>query len=224
MQLEIAEKASFENDFNFDIDEELTVVGIDQGFTENKSVSCVVAMKNGEVIETVSAAEDTPIPYIPALLTFREGKSIFKALQKLETEPDLLMLDGSGRIHFRQAGITTHIGVIFDKPAIGVAKSLLCGEADLPEKMVQGDKRKIYSDKLIENLSHREVIGHTYQSKQYSSPKRSIDPVYISPGHRTNPDTSVELVSDYCKGYNLSEPVRIAHKEISKTKEKYRET
>lgn len=222
MQREIGAKAVFHDNFSFGLDnlQDLTVVGVDQGFTEDKPVSVAVAVKNGEVIEEVSAAEDTPIPYIPGLLAFREGGAIVKALKKLEINPDLLILDGSGRIHFRQAGIATHIGVIFDVPSIGVAKKLLCGKVDLPEKMQKGEKRKIFSDDRVEGLDN-EVIGYAYQSKQYSSPKRSINPLYISPGHRFSSETSVKIVSKFCKGYKLPEPTRLADKKVSEVKQKY---
>lgn len=222
MQREIGKKAVFLDDFSFDLDnlQDLTVVGVDQGFTDDKSVSVAVAMKNGEVVEEVSAAEDTPIPYIPGLLAFREGGAIVKALNKLETDPDLLMLDGSGRIHFRQAGIATHIGLIFDVPAVGVAKKLLCGEVDLPEKMPTGERRKIFADDKVEGLD-KEVIGYAYQSSQYSSPNRSINPLYISPGNRLSPETSVKTVSNLCKGYKLPEPTRLADKKVNEVKKKY---
>lgn len=221
MQREIAEKAVFQDRFNFSLEEDLTVIGIDQAFTNEKAVSAAVAMKNGEVIEEVSAAEETPIPYIPGLLAFREGGSIVKALEKLEVEPDLLMLDGSGRIHFRQAGIATHIGVIFDKPAIGVAKKLLCGKVDLPGKMQEKDSRKIYSDSSMENIKEDELIGHAYQSRQYSSPNRSINPLYISPGHRISEDTGLRVVRKYCRNYKLPEPTRLADRKVSEIKESY---
>ncbi|MFB6100523.1 MAG: endonuclease V [Candidatus Nanohalobium sp.] len=220
MQRKIARQAVFSDSTDYEPEEveDMTVAGIDQAFTDEKSVSAAVALKDGEIIEEVSAAEKTPMPYTPGLLAFREGGAIVSALEKLEVEPDLLILDGSGRIHFRQAGIATHIGVMFDVPAIGVAKNLLCGEVNLPEKMQEGDKRKIYADDSVENLDEG-VLGYAYQSRQYSSPNRSINPLYISPGHRLGPGTSVKIVSRFCKGYKLPEPTRIADRKVSELKE-----
>jgi len=80
------------------------------------------------VIEYASAIAATRSP-IPGLLAFREGEPILAALDALDAEPDLLVCDGSGRIHFREAGIATH-GVLLDVPSVGVAKSLLCGVPD----------------------------------------------------------------------------------------------
>ena len=221
LQRQISRKAVFEDKFDFDLNaDDLTVAGVDQAFTKSRSVSVAIAMKNGKIIEEESAAEEVPMPYIPGLLAFREGSSIVSTLKKLDVEPDMLLLDGSGRIHFRQAGIATHIGVIFDVPAIGVAKNLLCGKVDLPGKMQQGNKRKVHADSSVENLDET-VIGYAYQSRQYSSPKQSINPLYISPGHRVNVETSVNIVSRFCKDYKLPEPIQIADSKVSQVKKEY---
>jgi deoxyribonuclease V len=217
MQRKIAREAVFKDDIEFSSDEELTVIGIDQAFLENKAVSAAVVMEGGEVVEKVCGVADLEIPYIPGLLAFREGECIFDALEKLEHDPDLLVLDGSGRIHFRQTGIATHIGVIFDKPAIGVAKNLLCGRlAEPAEELEEGEKVKILADEKVENLESG-VIGYAYQSRQYDT-SYSVNPLYVSPGHRVSNETAVELVERFCSGYKLPEPTRIADKEVDRFK------
>jgi deoxyribonuclease V len=222
MQRQIAREAEFKDrlDLNKKNVEEKIIVGVDQAFTEEKSVSCAVAVKDGKVVEEVSASTDIPMPYIPGLLAFREGGSIVKALEKLEVDPDLLILDGSGRIHFRQAGIATHIGVIFDKPAIGVAKNLLCGKPELnTDELSEGEKVAVRADSKVENLESG-VIGYAFQSRQYENSKK-INPLYVSPGHRVENETAVELVEKFCEGYKLPEPTRKADKKVSEIKESY---
>ncbi|MEF8831786.1 MAG: endonuclease V, partial [Halobacteriales archaeon] len=108
------------------------VVGIDQAFLDDRAVSAAVALQGDRVIERSEATADLAIPYIPGLLAFREGEVILAALEQLTVDPDLLVVDGSGRIHFRQAGIATHVGVAVDAPAVGVAKNLLCGDPTRP--------------------------------------------------------------------------------------------
>lgn len=104
MQRRIAEKAVFEDRFEFDPDlEDVKVAGVDQAFLDDKAVSGVVVMEDGEVVERTYGTSELEIPYIPGLLAFREGECIVDALEKLESDPDLLVLDGSGRIHFREA-------------------------------------------------------------------------------------------------------------------------
>ncbi|QZY00567.1 endonuclease V [Halobaculum rubrum] len=185
------------------------VAGVDQAFLDDRAVSAVVVSRGGEVVERTYAVTDLSIPYVPGLLAFREGGPIVDALATLESNPDLYVLDGSGRIHFRQAGIATHIGVLFDAPAVGVAKSLLCGR---PEAGVDGRpagwRAPILADERVDAPPDT-TIGYAYQSRQYdSSPE--INPLYVSPGHRVSAETAVDLVAALCDGYKLPEPTRLA--------------
>lgn len=129
------------------------------------------------------------------------------------------MIDRSGRIHYRKAGIATHIGLIFDISAVGVAKNLLCGEPinDLDQKLPEEERIPKFSDSSM-NLETDETVGYAYQSRQYSSPNRSINPLYVSPGHRVSEEESVKLTAELCKGYKLPEPIRIADKHVGRIK------
>lgn len=223
IQRRIAREAVFHDSFDFSIEDpsELAVAGVDQAFTEDKSVSAAVVVKDGEVIEEVSASAELKIPYIPGLLAFREGESIVKALEKLDHEPDILLLDGSGRIHFREAGIATHIGLIFDKPSIGVAKNLLCGKTGWTgEKLSQGENIPVKSDSKVETVEEGTLIGYLFQSKQYEG-KRKVNPLYISSGHRISAESSVEIVDYFSQGYKLPEPTRVADQLVSELKEEF---
>jgi len=187
------------------------VAGVDQAFLEERAVSAVVAIRDGTVVESAHAVTDLEIPYVPGLLAFREGRPIIAALEALATEPDLLVVDGSGRIHFRQAGIATHVGVLVDVPAVGVAKNLLCGEParSLEGKLPAGERVPILADDSVDAPAGT-VIGHAYQSRQYDSGSRHVNPLYVSPGHRVGAGTATDLVAACCAGYKLPEPTRLA--------------
>jgi len=186
------------------------VAGVDQAFRDEDAVSAVVAMRDGEVIETVHAVESTEIPYIPGLLAFREGGPILSALEELSVEPDLLLVDGSGRIHYRQAGIATHVGVLVDVPAIGVAKNLLCGTPDgATDGLETGDRVPILADDAV-TAPERTVIGYAVQTRQFDSPNRYVNPVLVSPGHRIGAETAADGTLAAVDGYKLPEPIRRA--------------
>lgn len=218
LQEEIAKEAVFKDDFGFDRSlEEVIIAGIDQAFLDDKAVSGVVLMRSGEVIERSHGVSELEIPYIPGLLAFREGQCIVNALESLNTEPDLLMLDGSGRIHFRQAGIATHIGVLFDVPAIGVAKKLLCGKPVRSiGRLSEGERVPIIADDRV-NVENGTVIGYAYQSRQYPKSK-SINPLYVSSGHRVSAETAVDFVEKTGGDYKLPEPTRLADKYVDEIK------
>lgn len=236
LQQDLAREAVFEDDFDFDVDrvcarnETLTgadrtplVAGIDQAFLgDDRAVSAVVVLRGGEVVERVHAVADVEIPYIPGLLSFREGGSILAALEELDHDPDILVLDGSGRIHFREAGIATHVGVTVDLPSVGVAKSLLCGSPqrsvdDLPE----GARVPIEAGGDM-TAPEGEVVGYAVQTKQYDSPNRHVNPLYVSSGHRVSADTAANIVLACAKGYKLPEPTRLADAYADEAKAEYR--
>lgn len=89
LKKQIAQKAVFEDEISFSVEdiEDQTVVGIDQAFLDDKVVSGAVVFENGEIIERKYSVEETPLPYIPGLLAFREGHSIVEVLKKLESDP-----------------------------------------------------------------------------------------------------------------------------------------
>ncbi|WP_136718140.1 endonuclease V [Halorientalis salina] len=236
LQRDIAEQAVFADDLPFDPDtvcrhresgqqqldetgggdggnpgEAPIVLGVDQAFLDDeRAVSALVAMRNGEVIERVHAVAPTEIPYIPGLLSFREGGAILAGFRELSVEPDIAFFDGSGRIHFREAGIATHIGVMLDLPSIGVAKSLLCGTPrSSTEGLAEGERVPIEADADV-TAPDGTVIGHAVQSRQYDSPNRHINPLIVSPGHRVSAETAADLVLACSAGYKLPEPTRLA--------------
>ncbi|MFH5798230.1 endonuclease V [Haladaptatus sp. CMAA 1911] len=197
------------------------VVGVDQAFLGDLAVSALVASRDGDVIERAHAAVETEIPYIPGLLSFREGTAILRAFEELTVEPDLAIVDGSGRIHFREAGIATHIGVMLDVPAVGVAKKLLCGALRDPPQgyLSEGERVPVVSNSRV-SAPDGTVIGYALQSRQYPNPeKRHVNPLYVSPGHRVSAETAADLVWQLCAGYKLPEPTRRADAYADEVKE-----
>ena len=229
LQHEIADVAVFADDIAFDPDaisnplvaaaggdEPPVVVGVDQSFLTNaagdqdRALSAVVATRSGEVIERTYAVTDLEIPYIPGLLSFREGGPILAALADLSVDPDLLLFDGSGRIHFRQAGIATHMGVVRDVPSIGVAKSLLCGRPrEDTDGLPAGSRVAIEANDRVD-APDGTLLGYAVQTRQYDSPNRHINPLYVSSGHRVGPETAAEVVLELATSYKLPEPIRLA--------------
>ena len=187
------------------------VAGVDQAFRGDTAVSAIVASVDGEVIERASAAVETEIPYIPGLLAFREGNSILAAFRDLAVDPDIVLFDGSGRIHYRQAGIATHVGVTLDVPAVGVIKNLLCGEPrrSLDDQFPEGTRIPIDPDEEVEGPPGR-PIGYALQTRQFEGSDRYVNPVYVSPGHRVSAETATDVVEQCTDGYKLPEPIRLA--------------
>ena len=159
-----------------------------------------------EVIEARYATAPIPMPYIPGLLSFRECPIALRAFEQVETQPDVVMVDGQGIAHPRRFGIACHIGLLLDAPAIGVAKSLLYGDYDRialgPESLSQ---TPLYD-------KQGSVIGAVVRTR------RGGNPLFISPGHRASVDSATRLVVESLRGYRLPEPTRMAHNLITEYK------
>ena len=225
LQHDIADAARFGDDIDFDpaaitvagdadqqrFGDSPLVAGVDQAFRDDEAVSAVVVLQDGAVVERAHAVEPVEIPYVPGLLSFREGAAILAALAELDSDPDVLVVDGSGRIHFREAGLATHVGVTVDVPAVGVAKNLLCGRPreSLDDPLPAGTRVPIEADGDV-TAPEGTVIGYAVQTRQYDSGNRHINPLYVSPGHRVSAETAADIVVRCAGGYKLPEPTRLA--------------
>jgi deoxyribonuclease V len=201
-------------------DDRPLVAGVDQAFRDGTAVSAVVVVRGGEVVERVHATASVGMPYVPGLLSFREGPAVLAALDELDCEPDVLLVDGSGRIHFREAGLATHVGLAVDVPAVGVAKNLLCGQPreSLADPLPEGRRVAIEADESI-TAPEGTVIGYALQTRQYDSDSRHVNPVYVSPGHRVSAATAADVVERCVAGYKLPEPTRLADRYADEVKQ-----
>ncbi len=148
------------------------------------------------VIEKRSCVMEAKFPYIPGLLSFREGESLLRCLRELILKPDIILFDGQGIAHPRFLGIASHMGLILDIPAIGVAKSKLVGEGAYPSK-----KRGDFTYLKYKNRNIAAALCTKDRTK----------PVFVSPGHRADFEESINLILDLCRQFKLPEPVRAAH-------------
>ncbi len=154
-------------------------------------------------IERVYATAPLEMPYIPGLLSFREGPVLLKAFKKLKNSPDLILFDGQGIAHPRGLGIASHIGLILDIPSIGCAKSVLCGHYQEPEIQRGSCSPLIYKGK---------EIGAALRTKE------KVKPMFISPGHRISLKTSLRIVLECNSGYRLPKPTREADRYVANLK------
>lgn len=178
------------------------VAGVDAAFLKEEVVAVAVLLSfpHLEVLEEAVARAPLEFPYVPGLLSFREGPAVMAALDGLHGEPDLLLFDGQGIAHPRGLGIAAHIGLLRDRPAIGVAKSRLVGEAD--EAALGSDKGA-----RVPLVLDGEAIGAVVRSRS------RVRPLYISPGHRISVAESVDWTLACCTRYRLPEPTRLADKQ-----------
>jgi deoxyribonuclease V len=183
-----------------------TVAGVDVGFEDEgqttRAAVSILSFPDLKLVEQRIARLPTQFPYVPGLLSFREVPAVLAALEQFQTLPDLLLCDGQGTAHPRRFGIACHIGLLLDRPAIGVGKSLLVGShAEVP------DQKGAWVA-----LQHKgETIGAVVRTRM------GTKPLYISPGHRISLETAIGYVMRCTPKYRLPETTRAAHKLASET-------
>ncbi|MFM7427984.1 MAG: deoxyribonuclease V [Elainella sp.] len=183
-----------------------TVAGVDVGFEDEgqttRAAVSVLSFPDLKLLEQRVARLPTQFPYVPGLLSFREVPAVLAALEQFSTLPDLLLCDGQGTAHPRRFGIACHIGLLLNRPTIGVGKSLLVGShAEVP------DQKSAWVP-----LNHKgETIGAVVRTRV------GTKPLYISPGHRISLETAIDYLLRCTPKYRLPETTRAAHKLASET-------
>lgn len=194
-QIELSKRVIRENKLPEEID---YVAGVDVAYLGKFAFGAVAVFEytSLKLVETKASMVKTKFPYIPTLLSFREISPAIAAIKKLNTKPDVFLVDGQGVAHPFRFGFASHLGVVLNKPTIGVAKSLLCGKIQRnPEK--EGEFTYIYDND--------EVIGAVLLIK------KGFKPIYISVGHMVSLENAIKIVKKCVKSHRVPEPIRMAH-------------
>jgi len=184
------------------------VAGIDCAFSKDKKkiFASVVVLKLPEfdLVEDQYVTLPVRIPYIPGLLSFREAPACIEAVRKLRTNPEVFLIDGQGIAHPRRLGLASHLGLFFDKPTIGCAKSRLTGEYKPPAKA------KGSHTPLIDNS---EIIGEVLRTRT------NVKPLFISVGHKCRLNDALELTLKCTTKFRIPEPTRLADRLVTRFKQ-----
>jgi len=211
------------------------IAGIDCAFSKDgkKIIAAVVVLKLPDFVsvETTSALRKVTFPYIPGLLSFREAPVCIAAVKKLKTEPDVFIIDGQGIAHPRRLGLAAHLGLFFDKPTIGCAKSRLTGYFDDPPPQkgaytflkdktsneprlsaAASAKAEATSPARITGGASDETIGAVVRTRT------NVKPVFVSVGNKMLLENAIKITLDCTTKYRLPEPIRLTHQLVSKLK------
>lgn len=174
-----------------------TVAGVDAAFSGQNIVAAVVVFDYASLtmIEEAHVVMETPFPYVPGYLSFREAPALLAAIERLSRIPDLFIVDGQGIAHPRRLGIASFLGVLLDRPAIGSAKSRLVGEYEEPSP-ARGAWTPL--------VDRGETVGAVLRTRE------RVRPLFVSPGHLITLPEAIESVLRCTVRYRLPEPQRLA--------------
>lgn len=138
-------------------------------------------------------ADSFRAPYQPGLLALREGELLERAVRALGTDPDLVLVDATGRDHPRRAGLALHLGAALDLPSIGVT------DRPLLAAPIEG--------RPAEQLW---LEGELVAFRLAARP--GVRPVVVHAGWRVDVDTATEVVRRLLRGARTPEPLRQARR------------
>ncbi len=146
-------------------------------------------------LETAYEIRKSTFPYIPGFLCFREGDVMIEAVRKLQTKPDVVLIDGQGIAHPRRFGVACYVGVSLNIPTIGCAKSKLIGQYKTPDSVKGSFSYLFYNN---------EIVGVILRTRE------NVKPVFVSPGHLIDTKSVLKIVINCSIKYRIPEPLRCA--------------
>jgi len=158
-------------------------------------------------VDVQCAERPVEFPYVPGLFAFREGPVLLDAWKQLATRPDIVILHGHGTIHPEGCGLASHLGILLDVPAIGVAERPL-GTVAVTPGSARGDTTPVHIGDRVAGCAVRTRAG--------------VREVYVSPGHRISLETAVHIVLATASRYRMPEPLRAAHRHAVECRAKTR--
>ncbi|EJU01986.1 hypothetical protein DACRYDRAFT_89016 [Dacryopinax primogenitus] len=220
------------------------------GMTESEeSQSHVVVTENGpnayatlvvveypslELRHTITHAIHMDVPYIPTFFSYREAPVYLRLINALREElaarneqdqfPQVFLIDGNGRLHVRETGVASVVGVQANVPTIGVAKNYLPHHQDSLQgqpwatstahwRSTQHGMREMIRRVLLSHGSWfglYDAKGDSYAGAALIPPTLKA-PLFVSPGHRVCLDTAIRVTLALGR-YKIPEPIRLADK------------
>jgi deoxyribonuclease V len=191
-QERLAQRVREEDDFG----DLRTLGGADVAYIGNQAFAAAVALdaESLQILDVVERELEVEFPYIPSYLAFREFPAIQAVVNGLRRRPDVLFIDGHGRLHPVLFGFACYAGVSLDTPTIGIAKHALVGSPVASQRMKNGAVPIKFGGR---------VQGFAW------IPPRASRAFYVSVGNRITLETALGIAQGATRD-RYPEPLRIA--------------
>jgi deoxyribonuclease V len=182
------------------------VAGIDVSYATRLSigVATVFDYDSLSLLESKTTHTKTRFPYIPTLLSLREIAPAVKAIKKLCLKPDVFLIDGQGIMHPYRLGLASHLGLVINRPTIGIAKGPLVGAVN-----------EFNEENWAPIIDKKELVGAALLTK------KGAKPVYVSIGHMVSLKRAIEVVKHCTPRHRIPKPIRLAHHVATQERRKY---
>lgn len=193
IQEELAQRVDLENT----VGDVRTVAAVDiamESKTLGHAAAVLFAFPGFDVLETAVVRGPIKFPYVPGLLSFREGPLFIDALLRLRREPDVIFFDGQGVAHPRRLGVASHLGLVLDKRRWGWP-SPAWWERSKNRAPMRG-RRRTWCSKAAWWYAVRSRVN--------------AEPIFVSPGHGIDYKTALRLATASFDGQRVPRPIRVA--------------
>lgn len=130
-----------------------------------------------KIVNKETAVSEDPLPYITGYFFARELPPIISVLREVRSRIDLILVEGHGRLHPQQSGLAVYVGIFFDKPTIGVAKTIHVGQIS---NIKQNTSEVIYKNKVLGRMIFAQNLNRKY---------------YVSVGYKITLEKAAETVT-----------------------------
>jgi endonuclease V len=207
------------------------IAGVDISFTlGSNDDACatlvVLSWPELDVVYETSSRVTMDQPYIAGYLAFREVGHLAALVARMRAERpyldvDIVFVDGNGILHPRGAGLASHLGVLCNLRTIGIGKTFLHVDGLTKPRVrelvtsaaaaaaASGDNSNSTSNSSTSSVAVDLVgdAGAVWGAALCCS--GTVNPIYVSIGHRVSLSTAVALTQLTCK-YRVPEAVRQA--------------
>jgi len=149
------------------------------GTAADPATAAAVVVEESAVVKAAVVTGTFTASYRPGYLALRQLPLLERAVRALGVEPDVLLVNATGRDHPRHAGLALHLGVLLGVPTVGVTDRPLVAGGALPGP-APGDRSEL--------LLGEEVVGFRVRTAF------AARPVCVSAGWRTDPEMAARIV------------------------------
>ncbi|TIA87054.1 hypothetical protein E3P99_03418 [Wallemia hederae] len=165
----------------------------------------VYSLRQRRLLHVYHERHEISAPYVPSYLAMRESGPVCSTYRSLVAAcphytPAVLLIDGNGRLHDREAGLATQVGVELGVRSVGVSKNYY---------PLQCSSRLARTAKEFKHVAHTllknrgEYIGipnneHVYVGAALLSSKRASNPIFVSAGHLCSLNFALLLTYRLC--------------------------
>jgi len=150
-----------------------------------------------KIVKKETAISEDPLPYVPGYFFARELPPIVSVLKRVRSRTDLIFVEGHGHLHPQKSGLAVYVGIFFDKPTIGIAKTIYVGQVS---NIKQSVSEVVYENKVLGYMVFAQNLNRRY---------------YVSVGYKITLEKAIETVTNLLvQGKDLIQEAHLSSKTL----------